>query len=114
MATNLELQAELKKKEKEIVELQEQLKEKAKQESKPLSGLSGYVIESPDPKFNGARLGIAFRGGKGIMLDSPTAEATARIFQHDFGYKVTRSENLNQMPETAERMSKSMIDILKA
>lgn len=114
MPTNLELQAELRKKEKEIEELQDQLKAKAKEEPKQMSGLSGYVIESPDPKFNGARLGIAFRGGKGIMLDGPTAEATARVFQHDFGYKVTRSENLNQMPETAEQMTKSMIDILKA
>lgn len=116
MPTNLELQAEIKRKDQKIEELENELKAlKGKPaEAKPAvisKGLSGFIIET-DPKFNGIRLGVMFRNGRGILLDNPTSEHTILQFKHDLGYSVTRSENLLEQPESAEQMKKSLVDVL--
>ena len=116
MATNLELQAELKKKNAYIDELETELKAlKETPAEKPAvisKGLSGFVIKTSN-KFNGLRAGVMFRDGVGILLDNPMANHTIQTMK-DLGYEVTRSENLTGQPETAEQVGKTMIDILKS
>ena len=118
MATNQELQDELKKKnekirdlEKQVMELQTQVEvmENQAQESK---GLSGYVISTPSKTYNGVTMGVVFRNGRAIVLDSPEAPGIVNALRADFGYTVEHVKNLHEKPETAADVKKSMIDIL--
>lgn len=118
MATNAELQDELKAKNAKIKKLEEQVeqlliqKATLEDQSKPEQGLSGYVITTKSPVFSGVVCGIKFSNGRAVILDSPETPGIVNLLRSDFGYDVERVENLREKPEVAAQVGKSMVDIL--
>ena len=125
MATNQELQETIKEKNKKIKDLENQIielqrdKEEAQDqiaEPKP-GGMSGYVITTSNKGYNGvtfaAGRGIQFRRGRAIVLDGPEAPAIVSILRNDYGYTVIHTNNIQEMPETAEAVKKELSEIIQ-
>lgn len=118
MPTNIELQETIKDKNKEIDQLKKQVDELLKQketvesQAKESKGLSGFIVTTPSKAYNGVTMGIQFRNGRGIVLDSPEAHQIVTALRNDFGYEVTHSDNLQGAPELTNHVNKSMIEIL--
>ena len=119
MATNMELQKEVRDLKKVIEEKDKQIENllnenKGMQDNvkESVGGLSGYIVTAKDSGFNGYRVGIQFRGGKAIIMDSPDALDKIRVLKNDLGYDVVHVDNLQESPEIQGHMKKSLVDVL--
>lgn len=118
MPTNLELQAVIKQHEKKIKDLEAQIGELTQQKdvlesmTKESTGLSGFIVTTPNAGYNGVTRGIQFRNGRGIVLDGPEANHIVSTLRNDFGYKVEHSDNLQGTAYASEAIGKSIVDVL--
>ena len=118
MPTNIELQDTIKEKNKNIADLENQVKELLKQKEafeaqvKDYKGLSGFIVTTPSRTYNGVTLGIQFRNGRGIILDGPDSDRIVNMLRNDFGYSVVHADNLHDIPEAQGQVAKSMAEIL--
>jgi len=124
MATNLELQKTIREKDAEIEKLNKQIekiqKEKLEAEDQVVesrTGLSGYIVTTKNKTFGGVTYangrGVQFRRGRAIVLDGPEAPAIVNILRNDFGYDVTHSKNLQEIPEAEAAMKKEFVEMLR-
>lgn len=84
-------------------------------EAKPAGvTMSGYMITAPNKKYNGVTAGIQFRGGRAFIPDSLNdSEKIAKRLSSDFGYKLERVEDFNNLPQVEQQtIQRSMIDVL--
>jgi hypothetical protein len=74
-------------------------------------GLSGYLITTPDGRYNGRTGVLNFRRGRAFIPDGPEAMALARQMECEFHYHVTHIDNWRELAGS-EEMARSFIDML--
>lgn len=115
MATKIELENKITQLEAENAELRQMLAARDAIMSK--SGEAGWLITTPNPRYNGVTAGVEFTNGRGFVPKSQIGSSLlVNRLRHDFGYRVDEvtSENYKMLvlEEKTEQGHKTMIEQL--
>lgn len=74
-------------------------------------GVSGFLVTSPNSRYNGVTAGVQFRQGQAFIPDGPGATETVKTLTQDFDYGAAHLSDWREIPQAPDQ-AKSFIDVL--